>query len=279
MDGGRHRLIVSLPAEDLWLQADPTRLVQVMGNLLNNAAKYSPDGGLITLSAWQEENQAVLQVEDTGLGIPADQLDDVFEMFSQVNHALDRSQGGLGIGLALVKRLVQMHGGSVTAESAGLGRGSRFTVRLPCAAAPKEVTDAVQALPQHKPAHGRRILVVDDNVDGATMLGMMLSFYGHDTRSAFSGPEALEVAAGFNPEVIFLDIGLPGMDGYEVARRIRADPQRKYVVLVAVTGWGSEADRLRSKNAGFDEHLTKPVEPRALEEVLARFSALRLRRA
>ena len=279
MDAGHHRLVVNLAAEDVRLDADPTRLVQVMGNLLNNAAKYSPDGGLITLSAWLEAGQAVLRVEDTGLGIPADKLEDVFEMFSQVNHALDRSQGGLGIGLALVKRLVQMHGGSVSAQSAGLGRGSSFTVRLPCTAAAQEVMDTGQVLPQREPVHGRRILVVDDNVDGATMLAMMLGFYGHDTRTAFSGPEALEIAAGFHPEMVLLDIGLPGMDGYEVARRIRADPQLNGIVLVAVTGWGSEADRQRSKNAGFDEHLTKPVEPGALEEVLARFDALRLRSA
>ena len=279
IDAGHHRLEVNLPAEDVGLDADPTRLVQVMGNLLNNSAKYSPDGGLITLSVWREASQVVLQVEDAGLGIPVDKLEEVFEMFSQVNQALDRSQGGLGIGLALVKRLVQMHGGSVTAQSAGLGHGSRFTVRLPCAAAIEGSLDTRELPPKHEPVHGRRILVVDDNVDGATMLAMMLGLSGHDTRIAFSGPEALEIAVGFNPEVVLLDIGLPGMDGYEVARRIRADSQLKDAVLVAVTGWGSEADRQRSKKAGFDEHLTKPVEPGVLDKVLARFDALRLRPA
>ena len=279
MDAGHHQLVVNLPAEDLWLDADPTRLTQVIGNLLNNSAKYSPNGGLITLSAWREADQVVLQVEDQGLGIPADKLEEVFEMFSQVNHALDRSQGGLGIGLALVKRLVQMHGGSVTAKSAGLGRGSSFTARLPCAAAEQEVIDAVQKLPKHELVHSRRILVVDDNVDGATMLAMMLGFSGHDTRTAFSGPEALKIAGSFKPEVVFLDIGLPGMDGYEVAQRIRVDPQLKDIVLVALTGWGSETDQLRSKNAGFDEHLTKPVKHAAFEKVLAQFDALHLRTA
>ena len=279
MDAGQHQLVVTLPAEDLWLDADPTRLVQVMGNLLNNSAKYSPNGGLITLSAWREGDQVVLQLKDNGLGIPADKLEDVFEMFSQVNQALDRSQGGLGIGLALVKRLVEMHSGSVTAKSAGLGHGSIFTINLPCAAAPEEVMDTVRSPGKHESVDGRRILVVDDNVDGATMLGMMLSLSGHDTRTAFTGPEALETATWFNPEVVFLDIGLPGMDGYEVAQRIRADPRLKDIVLVALTGWGSEDDRRRSKNAGFDEHLTKPVEPAAFDKVLTRFNALRLRPA
>jgi len=274
MDAGHHRLVVNLPATDVSLNADPTRMVQVIGNLLNNSAKYSPDGGLITLSSWQEADQVVLQVEDTGLGIPADMLEEVFEMFSQVNQALDRSRGGLGIGLALVKRLVEMHGGSVIAKSAGLGRGSTFQIRLPCATTPAGSLDTLNLPSRHEAVHGRRILVVDDNVDGATMLAMMLSFSGHDTRSASNGPEALETALAFHPEVIFLDIGLPGMDGYEVAKRIRAHPQLKGILLIAVTGWGSEADRLRSKNAGFDEHLTKPVEPAAFDEVLARFNTL-----
>ena len=279
INAGHHQLVVNLPAEDLWLDADPARLVQVIGNLLNNSAKYSPNSGLITLSSWREQDQLVIQVEDKGLGIPSDKLDEIFEIFSQVNRSLDRSQGGLGIGLALVKRLIEMHNGTVTAESTGLGHGSIFRIRLPCAAAQEKSSDTLKLPGKHESVHGRRILVVDDNVDGATMLAMMLSFSGHDTQCTFSGPKALEIAVEFNPDVIFLDIGLPGMDGYEVAQRIRANPQLKDIVLVALTGWGSEADRLRSKNAGFDEHLTKPVEPAAFDELLARFDALRLRPA
>jgi signal transduction histidine kinase len=279
MDAGHHRLAVNLPAEDLWLDADPTRLAQVIGNLLNNSAKYSPDGGVITLSAWREEDQVVFGVKDTGLGIPADKLHDVFEMFSQVNQALDRSHGGLGIGLALVKRLVEMHGGSVTAQSEGLGRGSIFTVRLPCALPPEDVINTLHSPGKPEAVQARRILVVDDNVDSATTLGMLLGLSGHDAHTAFSGAKALETLIWFDPEVVFLDIGLPGMNGYEVACRIRADPRLKDIVLVALTGWGSEADRQRSKDAGFDEHLTKPIEPGALNKVMAKIDALRLRAA
>jgi signal transduction histidine kinase len=279
MDAKHHQLVVNLPPKELWLDADPTRLIQVIGNLLNNSAKYSPNGGLITLSSWQEADLVVLQIKDQGLGIPADKLEEVFEMFSQVNHALDRSQGGLGIGLALIKRLVELHGGCVTAKSEGLGHGSIFTVCLPCAVALQEVTDTKHSPRKHESVQGRRILVVDDNVDGATTLAMMLSLSGHETQTAFNAAQALETSIWFEPEVVFLDIGLPGMNGYEVARRIRADPQLKDIVLVALTGWGSEADQLRSKNAGFDEHLTKPVEPEAVDKVLAGFDALRLRAA
>lgn len=279
MDAGHHQLLVNLPTEDLWLDADPTRLAQVIGNLLNNSAKYSQDGGRITLSCWREADQVVVQVGDSGLGISADMLEDVFVMFRQVNQTLDRSQGGLGIGLTLVKRLVEMHNGTVTAESAGARRGSTFTIRLPCAATPLRTLDTLQSPFEHESVNGRRILIVDDNVDGASALAMMLGLLGHETRTAFSGPEALKTAIEFNPEVVFLDIGLPGMDGYEVARHFRADPKLKNTVLVAVTGWGREEDRLRSKIAGFDEHLIKPVELEAFNEVLARVDAFRLRRA
>ena len=278
MDAGHHQVRVNLPTEDLWLDADPIRLAQVIGNLLNNSAKYSQDGGRITLSCWRAADQVVIQVQDNGLGISANMLEEVFEMFTQVNQTLGRSQGGLGIGLALVKRLVEMHSGTVTAESAGAGSGSTFTVRLPCAAAPGGSGDTARPPCELESVNGRRILIVDDKVDGATTLAMLLGFSGHEIRTAFNGPEALKIAIEFNPEVVFLDIGLPGMNGYEVARHFRADPALSNTVLIAVTGWGSKEDRLRSEQAGFDEHLTKPVELATFEEMLARLDALRLRR-
>lgn len=274
MDVGRHTFLVNLPVEDLWLNADPTRLAQVIGNLLNNAAKYSPNGGNITLSFWSEADQVVIRVADSGLGIPTEMLDQVFEMFTQVDRTLDRSQGGLGIGLALVKRLVEMHCGTVDAQSTGTGQGSTFTVRLPCAPAPKKAVDIVRLPSAFGSARNKRILVVDDNVDGTTALALMLDLSGHDTRIAFNGPDALTIAFEFNPEVVFLDIGLPGMSGYEVAKHFRADPKLKSALLVAMTGWGTVEDRLLSKNAGFDEHLTKPVEPSAYDEILSRFDCI-----
>ena len=279
MDSGHHKLLLTLPTEDLWLDADPTRMAQVIGNLLNNSAKYSQNGGSITLSFGCEANEVVIRVADAGLGIPADMLHEVFEMFTQVNRTLDRAQGGLGIGLALVKRLVEMHHGTVTAESPGAGCGSTFTVRLPCAAAPPALVDSSPSKAEHPAMNGQRILVVDDNVDGATALALMLGFSGHDTQIVCNGPDALAAALKFDPEVVFLDIGLPGMSGYEVARRFRADDRLKGALLVAMTGWGNEEDRLHSKNAGFDEHLTKPVEPATFDEMLTRFHGNPVRQA
>ena len=269
---GGHSLVIDLPEQALWLDADPDRLVQVLGNLLNNSAKYSMDGGQIRLAARPDGDTVVIAVSDSGLGIPKEMLSQVFDMFTQVNSALDRSQGGLGIGLALVKRLVGMHGGTIVAESPGTGAGSTFTIRLPAAAAPsQDVAVGSEISPRSLP--GRRVLVVDDNTDGADLLAMMLELSGHQTRIAYSGLEALETAAVFRPEVIFLDIGLPGLNGYEVARRFRATPALSPTLLVALTGWGSEEDRRRSKEAGFDIHLTKPVEPAAIDDVMARFGS------
>ena len=277
MDAGRHQLLVELLAEDLWLEADPTRMAQVIGNLLNNSAKYSPNGGHITLSFRSEADQVVIQVTDSGLGIPTEMLNEVFEMFTQVSRTLDRAQGGLGIGLALVKRLVEMHHGTVSAKSMGAGHGSTFTVRLPRATAPGMDVGIVPVPTELVCANGKRILVVDDNVDGTVALALMLDLSGHETRVAFNGPDGLKTAIEFNPEVVFLDIGLPGMNGYEVAKHIRADPKLKSTLLVAMTGWGTAEDRLLSKNAGFDEHLTKPVEPSTFDEVLARFAKMTIR--
>ena len=208
------------------------------------------------------------------MGISQETLSTLWDMFSQVRDTLDKAQGGLGIGLSLVKKLVQMHGGSVGADSEGLGKGSTFTVRLPLIPANVDVARTVPAPKGIGPnsSGGRRVLVVDDNKDGAKTLGMFLKLHGHEIATAFSGPLALETAQTFKPEVVLLDIGLPGMDGYEVARRLRADPEAAGVVLIALTGWGSESDKQKSNEAGFDLHLTKPVDVKEVQGILARLT-------
>ena len=267
-----HTLTVILPQQPLWLEADPARLVQMIGNLLSNSAKYSENGSLITLSARAQDAEVIIEVTDTGLGIPEPMLSQVFDMFTQVNHTLERAQGGLGIGLALVRQLVDMHGGSVVAESAGAGLGSTFSIRLPMAAAPPDTfVDVPDGTPNQLPC--RRILVVDDNVDAATMLSMMLGLSGHVTRTAFTGEEALAISAQFQPEIVFMDIGLPGMNGHETARQFRATPLLSDVFLIALTGWGSEDDRRQSREAGFAAHLTKPVESAVIDALLVQFEA------
>ncbi|QJW99071.1 response regulator [Frigoriglobus tundricola] len=272
IEAGGHALTVRLPDEPMWLHADPTRIAQVIGNLLTNAAKYTPNGGRIAVSADRAPGHAVVRVADSGVGIPPDMLPQVFELFTQIGKHLDRAQGGLGIGLALVKRLVEMHGGVVTAESPGPDRGSTFSVRLPLApeaprpAAPNGTARTVRG-------QSRRVLVVDDNADAAESLSELLALSGHETETAESGPDALVAATRFQPELVFLDIGLPGMNGYEVARALRAEPGRTGVVLVALTGWGAEEDRRRSAEAGFDFHLTKPVEVGQLDALLAKLKS------
>ncbi|GGE70569.1 hybrid sensor histidine kinase/response regulator [Massilia psychrophila] len=267
-----HTLTVILPQQPLWLEADPARLVQMIGNLLSNSAKYSENGSLITLSARAQDAEVIIEVTDTGLGIPEPMLSQVFDMFTQVNHTLERAQGGLGIGLALVRQLVEMHGGSIVAASAGAGFGSTFSIRLPMAPAPPNTSIGLPE-GQPMPLACRRILVVDDNVDAATMLSMMLGLSGHETRAAFSGEEGLAVGVKFRPEIVFMDIGLPGMNGYEAARQFRATPLLKDAFLIALTGWGGEDDRRQSKEAGFDAHLTKPVELAVIDALLVRFEA------
>jgi PAS domain S-box-containing protein len=273
IDAARHVLRLALPEEPVWLDADSTRLAQVLSNLLTNAAKYTPEGGCIELSAVREDGEVLVRVTDTGLGIPAGMLADVFEMFTQVNRTLERAQGGLGIGLALVRRLVDLHGGTITAESPGLGEGSTFTVRLPLVDTRAGGTDP-QMMPAatsaRSPKSGCRVLVVDDNVDGAESLARVLEICGHETRTAHSGQEALDAARPFGPKVVLLDIGLPGMNGYEVAKRLRGEPSLNGVVLVALTGWGNEDNKRQSREAGFDFHLTKPVEVGVIENILAR---------
>jgi PAS domain S-box-containing protein len=273
VEASRHRLDLRLPDAPLTLVADPIRLTQVVSNLLNNAAKYTPRGGAIVLAAERAGDQAVIAVSDNGIGIPPESLESVFQMFTQVAHASQRSHGGLGIGLSLVRSLVELHGGSITADSAGLGAGSVFTVRLPLGdgnpAAPAPAPAA------RAPAHvgTLRVLVVDDNRDAAETLSALLTIMGHTAPVAADGHQALRMIAGFRPQVVFLDIGMPGMSGYDVAKAVRSDPQFDEVRLVALTGWGGEADRARSREAGFDAHLTKPATVAAIEAVLARSSS------
>jgi len=272
IDAARHTLVCDFPADELWVHGDLNRLAQVVGNLLTNAAKYTPQdlpgGGRILLKLHARGDQAQISVSDNGLGIPPDMLDEVFGMFTQVNRTLNRAQGGLGIGLALVKKLVRMHGGSVLAASKGNGCGSVFTVTLPRLSALAAPAPA-DAVPAAVVSVARRVLVVDDNQDAADSLAALLATLGHSTRTAYSGRAALAAARDFDPDWVLLDIGLPDMDGHEVARALAADPQLCRARRVAVSGWGSDADRKRSQAAGFAHHLTKPVDPAALLALFA----------
>jgi PAS domain S-box-containing protein len=277
IDACGHTLEVQLPPDPLWLEADPTRLTQVLLNLLNNAAKYTPRGGQIRISAEREHTAAVLRVHDSGIGLAPEHLGSVFDMFSQVAPALERSQGGLGIGLALARGLVELHGGHIEAHSAGSGQGSEFVVRMPLAAAMPARESGEQARPGG-PAPALRVLVVDDNRDAAESLAMILELTGHEVALAHDGPAALEAAERFTPDLVLLDIGMPGMNGYEVARRLRAGPQSQCMVLAALTGWGQREDKQRAIDAGFDHHLTKPVDNQRLDAVLTAASTARAAR-
>jgi len=255
----KHTLKVDMASEPLWLYADLTRMAQVISNILNNAAKYTPPGGEISISAHKIGDHVAIAVSDNGIGIPGDMQSEVFEMFTQVNNSLDRSQGGLGIGLSLARRLIEMHNGTINVRSAGDGKGSTFTITLPLMDSAKEMPQAVES-PAMEPAENPlRVLVVDDNVSSAKTMGWMLEFAGHSTTLVHSGEEALEVARRQHPEVILLDIGMPGMNGYDVCRELRRDPKFETVVFIAQTGWGQERDRKRAIEAGFDHHLIKPV--------------------
>jgi PAS domain S-box-containing protein len=265
-----HELVVDLPPLPMYLDADVTRLAQALCNLLNNAAKYTERGGRIVLTAERQGSDAVIGVRDSGIGIAPDMLPRVFEMFTQADRSLEKTHGGLGIGLSLVKRLVEMHGGRVEARSEGLGRGSEFVVRLPVLIEPPTAVPAASSAEIGASlTSSHRVLIVDDNRDAADSLGMMLRAVGNDIRTAYDGVEAARVAGEFRPHVILLDIGLPRMNGYETARTIRREPWGKSVTLIAMTGWGQEEDRRRSKDAGFDRHMVKPVAPVALLEFLA----------
>jgi PAS domain S-box-containing protein len=267
MESKGQKLTIALPPEPIYLDADLTRLAQVFWNLLNNSAKYTDPEGQIALTATSQSNEVVVTVRDTGIGIPAESLPNLFMIFSQVDHSLDRSQGGLGIGLALVKGLVEMHGGTVMAHSAGAGQGSEFVVSLPKA----PDAEREEKAPKSAAADSRRcrILVVDDSRDAAASLGMLLTLMGHDLRTAHDGLEALKLAEAFRPELVLLDIGLPRLNGYDTCRRIREQPWGEGMFIVAVTGWGQEDDRRRSREAGFNQHIVKPIDFAALEKLLA----------
>jgi len=270
MEARNHDLQLFLPDEPVWLEADPARLEQILSNLLNNAAKYSERGGKIWLSAERAAEEIVLRIRDAGIGIPKELLPRVFDLFTQAERSLDRSQGGLGIGLALVKNLVQMHGGSVSVHSEGLGAGSEFVVRLPTCqvTAPGAVVCPPQPIREAARGASVRILLVEDNRDAAETLTEIMELWGHEVRHAEDGPSAIDEAHSYHPDVVLLDIGLPGMDGYEVARRLR-QADLNGVLLVALTGYGQEEDRRRSHEAGFDLHLTKPVDPQELQRLIA----------
>jgi PAS domain S-box-containing protein len=267
VQAARHTLTVDLPDEPLWLQGDPVRLAQILANLLNNAARYTDDGGDIVVRARREGEQAVIAVRDNGIGIAPDVMPRMFEMFSRGHRETGRHQGGLGIGLALSRRLAQMHNGSLDALSDGPGRGSEFTVRLPLAA-PAPVGEAVPDTTASRLAK-TRVLVVDDNHDAGDSLGQVLDMLGAEVRVARDGAEGIEAFAAHRPSVVLLDIGMPGLNGYDVAREIRTRFPEHPATLVALTGWGQEDDRRRAREAGFDHHLVKPAEIDALQKLLS----------
>jgi CheY-like chemotaxis protein/two-component sensor histidine kinase len=268
VDAARHHLTVEIPDEPIYLNADGARLAQLFGNLLNNSCKYTRPEGTISLSARRVGDEVEVTVKDNGAGIPQDKLDSIFDMFMQVDGTSEHSQGGLGIGLTLVKRLTEMHGGSIEARSAGEGQGSEFIVRLP-------VLSQEEVAAQHGPdvasesQQQRRVLIVDDNQDSADSLAMLMQITGNKTYMAHDGVEAVEAVEKYRPEVVLLDIGLPGLDGHEVCRRVREQPWGKDIVVIALTGWGQEDDRRKSEEAGFDGHLVKPVDYDKLLELLA----------
>jgi signal transduction histidine kinase/CheY-like chemotaxis protein len=261
-----HALSVSLAAEGMQLEGDPGRLEQVVTNLLTNAAKYTAPGGRVEVVAERQDEEAVLSVRDTGIGIKAEMLPRVFDLFAQSERTLDRAEGGLGIGLTIVRQLVELHGGRVEARSEGPGQGAEFVVRIPAPPLPEE-QEETPAAPRSRVR--ARVLVVEDNPDAAEALGMLLDVLGHRVRVVHDGPAALRAARMDSPDIVLVDIGLPGINGYEVARRMREQPGTEKTVLVALTGYGREEDKQRALAAGFDHHLTKPVEVDALEELVA----------
>jgi PAS domain S-box-containing protein len=268
IEARRHTLTLELPGRPVRLQADALRLAQVLSNLLTNAAKYSEPGGWIRLSADEQDGHVRLRVADGGVGLRAEAIPKLFEMFSQVKSAIDRTEGGLGIGLALSKGLVDLHGGTLTAFSQGIGHGSEFTVRIPIgpARSPSAAAEP-RAEPPPLPA-GRRVLVADDNRDAAASLAMLLEIAGHEVQIAHDGAQAFELAASFRPDLALLDIGMPKLNGYELAERIRQQPWGAAMRLIAVTGWGQDEDKRRGAAAGFDDHLTKPIDPAILPTLL-----------
>ena len=269
IEGASHQLSVIMPAQPVFVCVDRVRLAQVFANLLNNSAKYTERGGQITLTVERHGTDAVVKVKDNGMGISSTVLPKVFDLFTQADRSLERSQSGLGIGLSVVRGLVDMHGGIVEAASEGLGKGSEFIVRLSTVVSPDLEAELKDGGNGNIYAPSKyRILVVDDNKDAAISLAMMLKIMGHDTRTAHDGMEALEAARTFLPDVIMLDIGLPQLNGYDVCRRIRGEPWGKDIILIAVTGWSQEEDKRLSKEAGFNFHMLKPVDPQAVVKLL-----------
>jgi PAS domain S-box-containing protein len=269
VEKSRHQLRVTPPTEPLYVEGDVTRLTQVVANLLDNAAKYTDPGGRISVSAGREDDMIVIRVRDSGIGISADVLPRIFDMFTQAQLPVERSQAGLGVGLSLVDKLVRLHGGTVAAHSAGPGTGSEFTIRLPAAAkAPRQAAQTGPAANPPAPRKMCRVLVVDDNLDSADSLAMLLRIMGHDSKIAHDGEQALAVAEQYRPDIAILDIGLPKVNGYDLAKQLRQQPWAKDAVLVALTGWGQEQHRRRSAESGFNHHLTKPVEFNVLEDIL-----------
>jgi signal transduction histidine kinase len=268
IDTKRHLLTVDIPTEPIRFTADPLRVAQVLSNLLTNAAKYTDPEGQIRLIARCEGSDVVIRVADSGIGISAAALPRVFNMFSQVHSTTDRSEGGLGIGLALAQGLIELHGGTIEANSAGLGCGSEFTVRMPRRVVVDLVQNTSNASPTTRATLSRRILIADDNRDSAETLAALLRMEGHEVKSVHDGPVALSVFGELKPDVALLDIGMPGLTGYEVARKMRQSAPRAPLTLIAITGWGQDIDKERAFAAGFDHHLTKPVDPQRLVELL-----------
>jgi PAS domain S-box-containing protein len=269
VEAAGHWLTVRVPPTAVWLDADLTRLAQAISNLLINAVKYTERGGRIGIAASTADDVAVVSVTDTGVGIPPQLLPKVFDMFTQLDHSLDRARGGLGIGLALARRLIEMHGGTIEARSEGTGRGSAFTIRLPVVAqGPTEEKGRDRERHAQGTAATRRILIAEDDQDAAEMLRMMLAYTGHEVRVAADGIQAAALAEEFHPHVALLDIGMPRMDGYETARSLR-QAHGNGIVLIALTGWGQDEDKARALKAGFDHHLTKPADPDVLQRLIA----------
>jgi CheY-like chemotaxis protein len=264
------QLTVELPPRPVTLYADRVRLTQVLSNLLNNAAKYTERGGSIQLRAERHGNWVVISVKDTGIGMPPDKLQHIFEVFAQLDVSLERTRGGLGLGLTLVKRLIELHGGTVEAKSEGLEKGSEFLIHLPALEEPPEEPDSASSGSMRKvPFEALRVLVVDDNRAAADMLGTLFRLKGNPVHLAHDGEEALAAAEKFLPDVVLLDLGMPKLNGYDACRRMREQSWGKKIIIIALTGWGRDEDRQRTREAGFDHHLVKPVRPLHLLEVIA----------
>lgn len=267
IDSRQHDLSVSLPPDPIWLKADAARLTQVFTNILGNAAKYGKEEGRITVTAQPDNRHIVVRIQDTGVGIPPEALPHIFDLFHQAHQTQDQTQGGLGIGLTVAKHLVEMHGGTITASSDGLDKGSEFAVRLPLLLEFPQRSEGERVI-HRKPSHALRILVVDDNDDAAESMAILLRMSGHEVWTAHCGPTGLQSAQDHKPEVILMDLGLPGLDGFQVARRLREHPDFTRTIIIAVSGFGQKEDRERAIEAGFDYHLAKPVDPQIVQDVM-----------